>query len=187
MSLKHDFLLVVDEIQSGVGRTGMMFAYEHYGIVPDLVTVAKALGGGFPIGAVLAGDRCSKVLVPGDHGTTFGANPVACAVGCVVLKEVIDEVFLSEVVDKGNYIKTRLSDMQTKHPGIIRQIRGQGLMLGIDVGEHAAVIKDKAFENKLLLNVTAGSIIRIVPALNITYDEISLFISKFKDILDSLQ
>jgi acetylornithine/N-succinyldiaminopimelate aminotransferase len=187
MSLKHDFLLVIDEIQSGIGRTGMMFAFEHYGIVPDLVTVAKALGGGFPIGAVLAGERCSKVLVPGDHGTTFGANPVSCAVGCVVLKEVVDEVFLSEVVDKGNYIKKRLSDLQIKYPSIIKQIRGQGLMLGVDVGEHATGIKDKAFENRLLLNVTAGNIIRIVPALNITYDEINLFISKFQDILDSSQ
>jgi acetylornithine/N-succinyldiaminopimelate aminotransferase len=187
LSLKHDFLLVIDEIQSGIGRTGKMFAFENYGIVPDLATVAKALGGGFPIGAVLAGDRCSKVLVPGDHGTTFGANPVSCAVGCVVLKEVIDEVFLSEVVDKGNYIKKRLSDLQIKYPGIIKQIRGQGLMLGVDVGEHATSIKDKAFENRLLLNVTAGSIIRVVPALNITYDEINLFISKFQDILDSLQ
>ncbi|MDP3387306.1 MAG: aspartate aminotransferase family protein [Eubacteriales bacterium] len=187
MSLKHDFLLVIDEIQSGVGRTGSMFAFENYGIVPDIVTVAKALGGGFPIGAVLAGDRCSNVLVPGDHGTTFGANPVACAVGCVVLKEVIDEVFLSEVVDKGNYIKKRLSDIQSEHPNMIRQIRGQGLMLGVDVGEHAAGIKDKAFQNKVLLNVTAGSVIRIVPALNITYDEINLFISKFQDIIGSLQ
>lgn len=186
MSLKHDFLLVIDEIQSGVGRTGTMFAFEHFGIVPDLVTVAKALGGGFPIGAVLAGDRCSNVLVPGDHGTTFGANPVACAVGCVVLKEVISEVFLSEVIDKGNYIKKKLSDIQSKHPDIIREIRGQGLMLGVDVGEYAAGIKDKAFQNNMLLNVTAGSIIRIVPALNITYDEINLFISKFEDTINNL-
>ncbi len=187
LSIKHDFLLVIDEIQSGVGRTGRMFAFENYGIVPDLVTVAKALGGGFPIGAVLAGDRCSEVLVPGDHGTTFGANPVACAVGCVVLKEVIDEVFLSEVFDKGNYIKSRLSDIQMKYPEIIKQIRGQGLMLGVDVGEHAAGIKDKAFKNRLLLNVTAGSIIRIVPALNITYDEINMFIGKFEDIISNVQ
>lgn len=186
MSVQHDFLLVIDEIQSGVGRTGKMFAFENFGIEPDLVTVAKALGGGFPIGAVLAGGRCSNVLVPGDHGTTFGANPVSCAVGCVVLKEVIDEVFLSEVVDKGNYIKKRMSDIQSRHPNIIRQIRGQGLMLGIDVGEHAVAIKDKAFECKLLLNVTAGSIIRIVPALNITYDEINLFISKFEAVLNDL-
>jgi acetylornithine/N-succinyldiaminopimelate aminotransferase len=186
MSLKHDFLLIIDEIQSGVGRTGKMFAFENYGIVPDLVTVAKALGGGFPIGAVLASDRCSKVLIPGDHGTTFGANPVSCAVGCVVLKEVIDEVFLSEVVDKGNYIKKRLSELQIKYPDVIGQIRGQGLMLGVDVGEHATGIKDKAFENRLLLNITAGSIIRIVPALNITYDEINLFISKFEDIISSI-
>lgn len=186
MSIKHDFLLVIDEIQSGIGRTGKMFAFENYGIEPDLVTVAKALGGGFPIGAVLASERCSQVLVPGDHGTTFGANPVACAVGGVVLKEVIDEVFLTEVVDKGNYIKKRLYDIQVKHPDIIKQIRGQGLMLGVDVGEYAAGIKDKAFQNKVLLNVTAGSIIRIVPALNITYEEINLFINKFDDIISSL-
>jgi acetylornithine/succinyldiaminopimelate/putrescine aminotransferase len=134
----------------------------------------------------LASDRCSKVLIPGDHGTTFGANPVSCAVGCVVLKEVIDEVFLSEVVDKGNYIKKRLSELQIKYPDVIGQIRGQGLMLGVDVGEHATGIKDKAFENRLLLNITAGSIIRIVPALNITYDEINLFISKFEDIISSI-
>lgn len=187
LSVKHDFLLVIDEIQAGIGRTGKFLSYENYGIMPDIVTLAKALGGGFPIGAVLTGESCSKVLEPGDHGTTFGPNPVVSAVGCVVLNEVLNETFLSEVNDKGNYIKNKIGTLKETYPDIIKEIRGIGLMLGVNIGGYGTKIKDIAFEKKLLVNITAGDILRIVPALNITYEEINQFISIFEEILSEIK
>jgi acetylornithine/N-succinyldiaminopimelate aminotransferase len=183
LSIQHDFLLIVDEIQAGIGRTGKFLSYENYGVMPDIVTLAKALGGGFPIGAVLAGEKAAAVLKPGDHGTTFGPNPVASAVGCVVVNEVLNETFLSEVHDKGCYIKNKIENLKKQYPDIISEIRGTGLMLGINTGKYAGPIKEMAFERKMLLNVTAGDIVRIVPALNITYDEINQFVATFTEIL----
>jgi acetylornithine/N-succinyldiaminopimelate aminotransferase len=180
LSLEYDFLLVVDEIQAGMGRTGKFLSVENYDVIPDLVTVAKGLGGGFPIGAVLASERCCDILVPGDHGTTFGPSPVACAVGLVVVKETVREKLLAEVVEKGNYIKNKVNDLSEKYPGIINEVRGKGLMLGINTGEYASLIKDEGMKRKMLLNVTAGNIVRIVPALTISYEEIEDIIKNIK-------
>lgn len=186
LSEKYNFLLVIDEIQAGIGRTGKFLAYENYGVEPDMVTIAKALGAGFPIGAVLTGKKCSNILKPGDHGTTFGPNPVACAAGLIVVEESMNEVLLAEVTDKGLYIKNKIKIISDKYPGIINETRGMGLMLGIEVGEHASEIKEKAMEMGLLLNITSGNIIRIVPALNITYEEINRFIEIFEEIIKSI-
>lgn len=161
LSLEYDFLLIVDEIQAGIGRTGKFLSCENYDVVPDMVTVAKGLGGGFPVGAVLASERCCDVLVPGDHGTTFGPSPVACAVGLVVVKETMSEKLLLEVEKKGNYIKKKVNDLAKKYPGIINEVRGKGLMLGINTGEYANFIKEEAMKRKMLLNVTALSLIHI--------------------------
>jgi acetylornithine/N-succinyldiaminopimelate aminotransferase len=187
LSLEYDFLLVVDEIQAGMGRTGKFLSVENYDVIPDLVTVAKGLGGGFPIGAVLASERCCDILVPGDHGTTFGPSPVACAVGLVVVKETVREKLLAEVVEKGNYIKNKVNDLSEKYPGIINEVRGKGLMLGINTGEYASLIKDEGMKRKMLLNVTAGNIVRIVPALNISYEELDKFIELFEDIIKNIK
>jgi len=186
LSEKYDFLLIIDEIQSGIGRTGKFLAYENYDIVPDIVTVAKAMGGGFPLGAVLAGEKCCDVLVPGDHGTTFGPNPVACAAGYVVVEEALNEVLLAEVSDKGIYIKNKIQLISGKYPGIISEVRGLGLMLGINTGEYSSKIKEEAMDKNLLLNITAENIIRIVPALNISYEEINEFIKIFEEIIQNI-
>ena len=187
LSIEYDFLLVVDEIQAGVGRTGKFLSCENYGVVPDMVTVAKGLGGGLPVGAVLATERCCDVLVPGDHGTTFGPSPVACAVGLVVIKETMSKELLDGVVEKEGYIRNKIGELSDKYPGVINEVRGKGLMLGINTGEYANLIKDEAMKRKMLLNVTARNIVRIVPALNITFDELDKFLELFEDIIKDIK
>jgi len=186
LSRKHNFLIVVDEIQTGLGRTGKFLACEHFNIEPDIVTIAKGLGGGLPIGATLLGDKCEEVLKKGDHGSTFAPNPVSSAAGVEVLKKILEDGFLDSINEKYNYFIDKLMDMQKMYPEIINNITGKGLMIGIDVGDFAQVIKDRAFENKLLLNVTANKVIRLLPALNISYEELESFIQKFMNIIKTI-
>ncbi|HBB27701.1 MAG TPA: aspartate aminotransferase family protein [Clostridiales bacterium] len=186
LSRKYNFLIVVDEIQTGLGRTGKFLACEHSNIEPDIVTLAKGLGGGLPIGATLLGDKCVEVLRKGDHGSTFAPNPVASAAGVEVLKKILEDGFLDSINEKYNYFIDKLMDMQKMYPEIINNITGKGLMIGIDVGDFAQVIKDRAFENKLLLNVTANKVIRLLPALNISYEELESFIQKFMNIIKTI-
>ncbi len=186
LSRKYNFLIVVDEIQTGLGRTGNFLACEHSNIEPDIVTLAKGLGGGLPIGATLLGDKCVEVLRKGDHGSTFAPNPVASAAGVEVLKKILEDGFLDSINEKYNYFIDKLMDMQKMYPEIINNITGKGLMIGIDVGDFAQVIKDRAFENKLLLNVTANKVIRLLPALNISYEELESFIQKFMNIIKTI-
>ncbi len=183
LSNRYNFLIVVDEIQTGLGRTGKFLACEHFEIKPDIVTLAKGLGGGLPIGATLLGDKCRDILVKGDHGSTFAPNPVASAAGVAVLKIILDDKFLKNINEKHDYLVNRLKKLHNIYPKIIKDIRASGLMLGIDVGDYGQIIKDKALENKLLLNITAGKIIRLLPALNITYEELDSFIQKFNHIV----
>jgi len=186
LSRKYNFLIVVDEIQTGLGRTGKFLACEHSNIEPDIVTLAKGLGGGLPIGATLLGDKCVEVLRKGDHGSTFAPNPVASAAGVEVLKKILEDGFLDSINEKYNYFIDKLMDMQKMYPKIIYNITGKGLMIGIDVGDFAQVIKDRAFENKLLLNVTANKVIRLLPALNISYEELESFIQKFMNVIKTI-
>lgn len=186
LSRKYNFLIVVDEIQTGLGRTGKFLACEHSNIEPDIVTLAKGLGGGLPIGATLLGDKCVEVLRKGDHGSTFAPNPVASAAGVEVLKKILEDGFLDSINEKYNYFIDKLMDMQKMYPEIINNITGKGLMIGIDVGDFAQVIKDRAFENKLLLNVTANKVIRLLPALNISYEELESFIQKFMNVIKTI-
>ncbi len=186
LSRKYNFLIVVDEIQTGLGRTGKFLACEHSNIEPDIVTLAKGLGGGLPIGATLLGDKCVEVLRKGDHGSTFAPNPVASVAGVEVLKKILEDGFLDSINEKYNYFIDKLMDMQKMYPEIIYNITGKGLMIGIDVGDFAQVIKDRAFENKLLLNVTANKVIRLLPALNISYEELESFIQKFMNVIKTI-
>ncbi len=183
LSEKYDFLIVIDEIQTGLGRTGKFLACEHFDIKPDIVTVAKGLGGGLPIGAALLGSKCKDILSKGEHGSTFAPNPVASAAGLAVLKIILEDRFLNDINRKSEYIISNLRKIKNSHPDIINDIRGIGLMIGIDVGEFAQLIKEKAFKNKLLLNTTANKIIRLLPALNISYEEIDRFIKIFSHII----
>lgn len=163
---EKDILFIADEIQTGIGRTGRLFAYEHYGIVPDLVTMAKGLGAGLPIGAILFNKSCSHALSAGDHGTTFGGNPAVCAGGIEVLKH-IDEAFLGQVAEKGEYMRSRIGKMAG-----VSEVTGLGMMIGVSPERKTAKEAVKAAMELGLIALTAKERIRLLPPLTITYDEI---------------
>ncbi|MCL1795342.1 MAG: acetylornithine/succinylornithine family transaminase [Clostridia bacterium] len=162
----NDVLLLIDEVQTGMGRTGSLFAFERYGIHPDIVTVAKGLGGGLPIGAVLFGEKCADVLAPGEHATTFGANPAICA-GAKVVLDRLDKAFLSEVDQKGAYIRQRLAAMPA-----VESVGGLGLMIGATLsGVTAPEAVAHGISNGVLL-LTAKDRLRLLPPLTISWEEI---------------
>lgn len=174
---EKDILLIIDEVQTGIGRSGKLFAYEHFGIKPDIVTFAKGIGGGLPIGGTLFGEKCCDVLQPGDHGTTYGGNPVACA-GALAVLERIDDDFLKEVEEKGAYMKKKILGFQA-----VKEVSGMGLMMGISIeGKEAADVVKTALENGLM-SLTAKDRIRLLPPLTITYDEIDKGLSILEDAL----
>ncbi|MGL5314016.1 MAG: aspartate aminotransferase family protein [Peptostreptococcaceae bacterium] len=183
LSKEYKFLIVIDEIQTGMGRTGDLFAYEKYNFEPHIVTISKSLGGGIPLGAMLVCEELENVLKPGDHGSTFGGNPVSCAAGEYIMDKLVNTTLCNEVREKGNYIINKVRKLQEKYPEIIKDIRGRGLMIGIDVGEHANTIKQIAQNKKLLLNSTSNTIIRLLPSLCISKDEIEKFLNIFEEIL----
>lgn len=158
-------LLILDEVQTGIGRTGKMFAYEHYGIQPDIITMAKALGGGVPIGSMLMKPEFGEILVAGDHGTTFGGNPLACTAGLTTIKTVLEEKLVEKAAQTGAYFKGKLEELSQKS-GEIAIIRGKGLMLGIELKKiKAKDLVDKALEKGLILNGIGNHVIRFVPPL----------------------
>ncbi len=177
---KRDILTICDEVQTGVGRTGKFLACQHYGIKPDIVTLAKGLAGGVPIGVCMANEKCCDVLSKGMHGSTFGGNPISCAGGNIVLKRVLADGFLDEVAQKGDYIKTELCKINE-----VDGVDGIGLMLGIRLKtKTAADVCKECLDNGLLV-LTAKEKLRLLPPLNITKDEINKGLSILKNILDS--
>ncbi len=175
---EKDVLTVADEVQTGVGRTGKLLASEHYGVKPDITTLAKGLAGGIPIGVCLAGSKCADVFTPGTHGSTFGGNPIACAGGKVVIKTVTGAGFLDEVQKKSEYLRAKLRNIDE-----IDGVDGLGLMIGIRLKtKSAADICKAALENGLLL-LTAKTKLRMLPPLTITYDEIDKGIEILKALL----
>ena len=163
----HDILVIIDEVQTGVGRTGKLFAFENFGIKPDIITVAKGLGGGLPIGVCMCGDKLKDVMSPSTHGTTFGANPVVCAGANYVIDKVADKDFLNEVEKKGMYFEEKLLAVEG-----VKSVRRMGLMIGIELKKgDAHDIAVKCVENGLLI-ITAKSLLRMLPPLVITYEEI---------------
>ena len=174
---EKDVLLIVDEVQSGGGRTGKLFAYEHFGIKPDIVTFAKGIGGGLPIGGAIFSSKCSDVLKPGDHGTTFGGNPVVCA-GAVKVLDTIDDKLLDEVAAKGKYIRERVEDFSK-----VTGTTGMGLMIGISLdGIESKDAANLALEKGLMV-LTAKEKLRLLPPLTITYHEIDRGLDILKTIL----
>lgn len=173
--IKKDLLLIVDEVQTGIGRTGKMFCYEHYGIKPNIVTLAKGLGGGLPIGACLVDQKCSKVIRAGEHGTTFGGNPVVAAGALEVLKTLLNDDFLDQVNFKAKLFRDILADIPE-----IKAVSGIGLMIGIELPEYinAREFADKCLDNGLIV-LTAKSKIRLLPPLNISEDEINSGMRRF--------
>ena len=165
---ENDILVIVDEVQTGIGRTGKLFAFENYEILPDLVTVAKGLGGGLPIGLCMCGEKLKDVMSPSTHGTTFGANPVVCAGANYVLDTITADGFLDEVNKKGAYIEEKVLKFEN-----VKNVRRMGLMIGIELESgNAHEIAVKCVENGLLI-ITAKDLLRMLPPLVITYDEIN--------------
>ena len=173
---EKDILLICDEVQCGNGRTGKLYAYEHYGIVPDIMTTAKGLGGGLPIGACLFFEKCEHTLQPGDHGSTFGGNPVCCA-GAVSVLSRLTEDFLLEVQGKSEYMRTKLKGMDG-----VKRVSGLGMMIGLEVDGSAKEIAKKCLEKGLLV-LTAHEKVRIVPPLNITKTEMDEGLTILREVL----
>lgn len=164
-------LLVLDEVQSGMGRTGKMFAYQHYGIQPDIVTLAKALGGGFPIGALLARDEVAQAFEPGDHASTFGGNPLACAVANRVVDVIGNPEFLDKAAETGTYLRQQLVDIARERQDVV-QVRGMGMMLGVEFTQEVKPLVDICLGKGLLLISAGPRVLRFLPPLDITREEI---------------
>ena len=168
---KNDALLVFDEVQCGLGRTGKLFAYEWMDVVPDIVTLAKALGNGVPIGAMLVSAKAADSFQPGDHASTFGGNHLATAVGCKVLEIMTQEGFLTEVESKSSYFRDRLQELADSYK-IEGKVRGMGFMLGLPVGEKGPEIVQYCSQEGLLINCVGGTILRFLPPLTVSLSEL---------------
>lgn len=177
-------LLIVDEVQTGMGRTGKPLAIQHYGLKPHIVTLAKALGGGIPIGAVMAQEEVARAFVPGDHGSTFGGNPLACAAGVAVVTEIMKPGFLDNVCAMGAALKQSLESLKARH-GCILDVRGKGLLLGLelDAAIDGKAIVQRMFEHRLLINCAAHNTLRFAPPLIIGEKEIQLLTDTLDKVL----
>ncbi len=180
---KFRFLVVSDCIQCGIGRTGKPFFHDHFNFVPDLILTAKAIGGGLPLGALLVNKEFSEVLTPGRHGTTFGGNPVSCAAGIVVLKEVFENGLMEKVVEKGEFLIQKMEALQNQFPEKIKEVRGKGLMIGIELAFPGAGIVKEMLKRKFLVNCTNDTVIRLLPPLIITTDELQQFVDEFSEVI----
>lgn len=174
---KHDALLIFDEVQTGVARTGKWFAYMHSGVKPDILTFAKGIGGGFPVAGFAVPERLAHVFKPGDHGGTFGGNPLACAAVYATLTTIKSEGLVDKVAEKGEYFKNELRKLQEKYPDKVTDVRGCGLMLGMEVAGEGKPIVESCLANNVIVNCTGGNVIRIVPPLIISREEIDIVVA----------
>lgn len=170
---KHSILLILDEVQCGVGRTGKLFAHEWAGITPDIMMVAKGIGGGFPLGAVLATENAASGMTAGTHGSTYGGNPLACAVGTEVLNHVADPDFLAEVTRKAGALMQGLAGLVDQHPDIFETVRGHGLMLGLKCKVPNTDVLSACYGEEFIAVPAADNVLRLLPALNITDEDIT--------------
>ncbi|MBW1250921.1 aspartate aminotransferase family protein [Pseudomonas tolaasii] len=181
---RHGWLMMLDEIQTGIGRTGAWFAFQHEGIVPDVMTLAKGLGNGVPIGACLARAAVAQMFTPGSHGSTFGGNPLACRVGCTVLDIIEEQGLLNNAAQQGARLLARLHMELDEHPQVLA-IRGHGLMIGIELARPYRDLAERAArEHGLLINVTRGKIIRLLPPLTLDGKEVEMIVRAITRLLD---
>lgn len=183
---KRDILLIVDEVQTGIGRTGKLFAYEHYGITPDIMTLAKALGNGFPCGAMVAKEKVMDAFEIGSHASTFGGNPLASSAIVATLETIVDENLLSSAQKVGEYLRQGLMELK-KSFGVIRDLRGIGLIWGLEVCGNAQDIVEEFLKEGILLNLTSGNVIRILPPLIVKEEEIDLFLETAKRVFSKYE
>jgi acetylornithine/N-succinyldiaminopimelate aminotransferase len=181
---EHDLLLMVDEIQTGMGRTGTLFAYEQYGIQPDVISIAKGLGSGFPIGGIIANEKAAKGFEPGTHGSTFGGNPLASSAGLATVEHLVTSNVIQEAKALGEYLELQLHELKAEFPKI-EEIRGKGLLQGLVVKEAAKVV-EKAREHHVLILTAGPDVVRILPPLTTTKTEIDQFINILKLVFKQL-
>ena len=182
----NNILMILDQVQCGMGRTGKLFSHEWSDIEPDIISLAKALGAGFPIGAILTSEDASKGMQPGSHGSTFGGNPVGCSIALKVLELIEKDDILSNVKDLSEILISELDKLVKKHHNKISNVRGKGLMIGVECIEKNSVITDQAFKNGLLLVNAGNNVVRFLPPLNISETEIFEAIKKFDETLSNL-
>ena len=180
------FLLIADEIQSGAGRTGKFFGFQHYPVSPQVVTLAKPIGGGLPLGAILAVEDVASVLEPGMHGTTFGGNPVACAAGCAVLEEISDKKLITRASVLGERLKDGLKSLSIEFPGLIREVRGYGLMVGAELDRNGDGIAAAMMEKGILINCTDATVLRFLPPLLIQESHVDETVSALRSVFQAL-
>lgn len=179
----NNVLLIFDEIQTGVGRTGKMFAKDHFNVQPDIMTLAKGLGGGMPVGAFLCNEKVGNAIDYGDHGTTFGGNPLASAAALATLKAILEEGLVERSLEKGEWIMKTVRSWASIHP-MIKEVRGLGMMIGIQLDRPAAPIVKALLDDGIIVNGTAESVIRLVPPLNISDEDIETVLGKLKSLIE---
>ncbi len=177
---EKDIVFIVDEVQTGFGRCGTLFAHELFGVKPDIMTMAKGIGGGVPMGGILATEKVAGAFVPGDHGTTFGGGPLVCAAANAVLDEIVNENILDNVNEVGDYF---IAELKKLDKDVIKEVRGKGLMVGVELTEPGAKYVDKLREAGFLINCTAGNVLRFVPPLIITKADIDEFVKALDELL----
>ncbi|NCF81790.1 MAG: acetylornithine transaminase [Proteobacteria bacterium] len=179
---RHQWLLMLDEIQTGMGRTGRWFAYQHTAVLPDVVTLAKALGNGVPIGACLARGQAAEALKPGSHGSTFGGNPLACAAALAVLETMRDEELVERAREKGERLRGQL-EQALRGLNCVREVRGHGLMIDIELDRACTELVARALDKRLLINVTTDRVIRLLPPLVIDDEQIDIIVNTLRDLI----
>lgn len=182
---ENNLLLIFDEVQTGIGRTGKLFCYQHYGVTPDIMTLAKGLGGGLPIGAMLVKKEITDTLGPGMHASTFGGGPVICKAALAVLKAIQKEKLLTKAQKAGEYLFLKLNELKGRFP-LIKEVRGIGLMAGMELAIDGKQIVDKCLEKGVLINCTHGNVLRFMPALNITKKEIDKALAVLTGVLEEI-
>lgn len=180
---KYNAVLIFDEVQCGMGRTGTFFGCQQFGVKPDIVTLAKGLAGGVPIGAFMTTDKVANAFHAGDHGSTFGGNPLACAAACVVLDALIDGNLMENAKEIGAYLQSKFEEYKSKYPNLIKEVRGRGLILGMELTRPGREIANECLDYGAIINCTAGNVLRFVPPLNITKAHVDELISVLDKVL----
>jgi acetylornithine/succinyldiaminopimelate/putrescine aminotransferase len=180
---EHNILLILDEVQTGMGRTGKLFAYEHFGITPDIMTIAKGLGGGVPIGAMLATDKVASAFQPGNHATTFGGNPLVCAAAVATIETLLEDGFILDQCNRmSKYFRGKLEQLMEEFPSLIIEIRGKGLLLGMEMTRDADPIVKACLEKGVLINCAAGNVLRFIPPLIVQQKDIDRLIDVLEEV-----
>lgn len=182
---RNGILLILDEVQTGMGRTGKLFAYEHFGITPDIMTLAKGLGSGIPIGAMLATDKVAVAFQPGSHASTFGGNPLVCAAALTTITIILeDDLLLDQCRRMGEYLMERLRNIRKEFPSVVADIRGMGLLVGMELTKEGTPVVNACIERGILINCTAGNVLRFMPPLIVTEKEIDHLADVLEQVLD---